>query len=152
VRRRPAGRFRGLDRARARAGRWDDGSAGPREGSSTQTQCLRGANGCKTAVRWSVDGGGCVPTGRHYACTAAMLRVAAVGAGGGWAAEASMNELTLVCIDTETTGRDPAVDRVIEIGCVFYEGGQVVRRKSWLLNPECPIPQEASSVHGITDA
>ncbi len=103
-------------------------------------------------MRWSVDGGGCFPTGRHYPGIAHLIRVAAIGVADEWAAEASMNELTLVCIDTETTGRDPAVDRVIEIGCVFYEGGQVVRRKSWLLNPECPIPQEASSVHGITDA
>jgi len=99
-----------------------------------------------------MNGGlGCFPTGRHYPGIAHLVRVAAVGVAEEWAAELSMNELPLVCIDTETTGRDPAVDRVIEIGCVFFERGGVVRRKSWLLNPEGPIPAEATQVHGIKD-
>lgn len=96
-------------------------------------------------------GAGCFPTGRHYPGIAHLIRVAAVGVAEEWAAEISMNELPLVCIDTETTGRDPAIDRIIEIGCVFFERGGVTHRKSWLINPDCPIPAEATAVHGITD-
>jgi DNA polymerase-3 subunit epsilon len=99
-----------------------------------------------------MDGGGCFPTGRHYPGIAHLIRVAAVGVADEWPADLSMQELPLVCIDTETTGRDPAVDRVVEVGCVFFRRGQVQNRKSWLINPECPIPQEASDVHGIKDA
>lgn len=102
-------------------------------------------------MRWSMDGGGCFPTGRHYPGIAHLIKVAAIGVAGEWASELSMGALPLVCIDTETTGRDPAVDRVIEIGCVFFSGGEVTRRVSWLVHPECPIPKEASDVHGITD-
>jgi len=102
-------------------------------------------------MRWSMDGGGCFPTGRHYPGIAHLIRVAAVGVAEEWAPDLGMRDLPLVCIDTETTGRDPAVDRVIEIGCVFFRDGEVGERVSWLINPECPIPKEASDVHGITD-
>lgn len=99
-----------------------------------------------------MNGGlGCFPTGRHYPGIAHLIRVAAIGVAEEWAADISMNELPLVCIDTETTGRDPAVDRVIEVGCVFFERGGVTRRKSWLINPDCAIPAEATAVHGIKD-
>jgi DNA polymerase-3 subunit epsilon len=98
-----------------------------------------------------MDGGGCFPTGRHYPGIAHLIKVAAVGVAEEWAPDLGMSELPLVCIDTETTGRDPAVDRVIEIGCVFFRDGEVGERVSWLINPEGPIPKEASDVHGITD-
>lgn len=102
-------------------------------------------------MKYSMDGGGCFPTGRHYPGIAHLIRVAAIGVAEEWPAELSMNELPLVCIDTETTGRDPAVDRVIEIGCVFFQSGAVTLRKSWLINPECAIPAEATEVHGLKD-
>jgi DNA polymerase-3 subunit epsilon len=59
--------------------------------------------------------------------------------------------LRLVSIDTETTGRDPAVDRIVELACVIWQDGAIVERKAWLVNPERTIPKEASDVHGITD-
>ena len=102
-------------------------------------------------MKWSMGGGGCFPTGRHYPGIAHLIRVAAVGVADEWPADLPMNELPLVCIDTETTGRDPALDRVVEIGCVFFFKAGVTERKSWLINPECPIPKEASDVHGIKD-
>jgi DNA polymerase-3 subunit epsilon len=49
------------------------------------------------------------------------------------------------------TGRDPNVDRIIEIACVIWENGRIVERRSWLVNPGMPIPQEAFDVHGIDD-
>jgi DNA polymerase-3 subunit epsilon len=99
----------------------------------------------------TMDGGGCFPTGRHYPGIAHLIKVAAIGVAEEWASDVAMNALPLVCIDTETTGRDPAVDRIIEVGCVFFEAGEVRRRVNWLINPECPIPQEATDVHGIKD-
>jgi len=57
-----------------------------------------------------------------------------------------------IAIDTETTGREAGEHRIVEIGCVLFERGIARERHSWLLDPECPIPEEAIAVHGITDA
>ncbi len=56
------------------------------------------------------------------------------------------------CIDTETTGVDPATARVADLGAVIVEGGVIVDRRGWLLNPCTPIPEECTAIHGITDA
>ncbi len=50
--------------------------------------------------------------------------------------------------DTETTGIKPEKDRIIEIAA--YDP---VRNRSFekFVNPGCPIPKEASAIHGITD-
>lgn len=94
---------------------------------------------------------GCFPTGRHYPGIAHLLRVVASGLAEEFASDAAVNGLRLVSIDTETTGRDPTVDRVVEIACITWDGGQIVQRRSWLINPERPIPKEAFDVHGIGD-
>lgn len=99
----------------------------------------------------SADGGGCFPTGRHYPGIAHLLRIVAAGLADEWSGDSSVSALKLVSIDTETTGRDPNVDRIVEIACVIYEGGAIVERRSWLVNPGMPIPQEAFDVHGISD-
>ena len=53
--------------------------------------------------------------------------------------------------DLETTGVDITKDRIVEIAVlkVFPQGHQESHR--WLVNPEQPIPPQASAVHGITD-
>ena len=58
----------------------------------------------------------------------------------------------LASLDLETTGTDPATARVVEVGIVkrLPDGDEHVR--SWRINPEAPIPAEATAVHGITDA
>ena len=94
---------------------------------------------------------GCFPTGRHYPGIAHLLRVAALGLAEGFAGEHLVTDLPLVAIDTETTGRDPATDRVVEVACVRFERGEITLRKSWLVNPGRPIPKEAFDVHGISD-
>lgn len=98
------------------------------------------------------DACGCFPTGRHYPGIAHLIKVRAVGVASELDASAPWIEQPIAFIDTETTGRDPAVDRLIEIGVVIGRGGEVVSRTSWLLNPGRPIPPESSAVHGITDA
>jgi DNA polymerase-3 subunit epsilon len=54
-------------------------------------------------------------------------------------------------IDTETTGIDPATARVVDLGVVIVEGGAIVERCGWLINPGTPIPPECTAIHGITD-
>jgi DNA polymerase III subunit epsilon len=94
---------------------------------------------------------GCFPTGRHYPGIAHLLRIVVSGLAEEYAGDTALGGMRLVCIDTETTGRDPAVDRVVEVGCVVWENGEVVVSKSWFVNPGCPIPKEASDIHGIKD-
>jgi DNA polymerase-3 subunit epsilon len=62
-------------------------------------------------------------------------------------------------IDTETTGMDSKVDRIIEIGIVVFEYaaetgavGPVVGHLSALEDPGTPIPPESMAIHHITDA
>ncbi|WP_445382675.1 exonuclease domain-containing protein [Robiginitalea sp. IMCC43444] len=53
--------------------------------------------------------------------------------------------------DLETTGTNVAKDRIVEIAIlkIFPNGNK--EGKTWRVNPEIPIPQEASAIHGITD-
>jgi len=57
----------------------------------------------------------------------------------------------LAFIDLETTGINLGTDRIVEIAIVkiLADGTKSIKRK--LINPEMPIPQGASDVHGITD-
>jgi DNA polymerase-3 subunit epsilon len=99
-----------------------------------------------------IDSCGCFPTGRHYAGIAHLLRTVARGLAEEFPAEAAWVELPIALIDVETTGRDASVDRVVEIGIAVGRGGQVIARYNWLIQPGIPIPEEARSVHGISDA
>ena len=58
---------------------------------------------------------------------------------------------TFVVYDLETTGIDPNNDRIIEIGAVKIEKGKVTQKFSTFVNPEMPIPAEATKVNNITD-
>jgi DNA polymerase-3 subunit epsilon len=97
------------------------------------------------------EGCGCFPTGRHYAGIAHLIRIQAIGVVEGFEGETSWIELPIALIDVETTGKDGAVDRIVEIGIVVGRGGEIVERKAWLINPGCAIPEESRAVHGITD-
>jgi exodeoxyribonuclease X len=62
-------------------------------------------------------------------------------------------------IDTETTGLDPASDRVVEVAAVKVEpdgaaGPGWSAREGWqsFVNPSRAIPPEASAIHHIIDA
>lgn len=60
-------------------------------------------------------------------------------------------DIPFAVVDFETTGRDPETDRVIEIGIVCFDKGEVTRREGLLVNPGIPIPDESRAIHGITD-
>jgi DNA polymerase-3 subunit epsilon len=102
-------------------------------------------------MRSNLEGGGCFPTGRHYPGIAHLLRVTAQGLAEEFDSQSKVSDLRIVSIDTETTGRDPSTDRIVEVACVLWEGGQVVEKHDWLVHPGCPIPEDAAQVHGIRD-
>ena len=57
-----------------------------------------------------------------------------------------------IALDTETTGLDTSVHRVIEIGCVEIVNRQITEDYyHQLLNPERTIDVEARGVHGFRD-
>ena len=57
----------------------------------------------------------------------------------------------IVFFDLETTGVDTAVDRIVEISMVKIGVDGEKQVKTRRINPEMPIPAEATEVHGITD-
>ncbi|MBX5484780.1 MAG: exonuclease [Myxococcaceae bacterium] len=57
-----------------------------------------------------------------------------------------------VFVDLETTGLNPQTDEVIEVGALFVEEGQVVRRISRLFRPSAPLPLAIQRITGLTDA
>ncbi|MGH2376103.1 MAG: 3'-5' exonuclease [bacterium] len=58
----------------------------------------------------------------------------------------------LVFIDLETTGVNPAADRIIELSLLKVHPDSRRETLTRRLNPEMPIPAETTRVHGITDA
>ncbi len=59
---------------------------------------------------------------------------------------------TYVVFDIETTGFSPVTNRIIEIGAVKVECGQITDRFSAFVNPEVPIPFEIEKLTGINDS
>src|SRR3990172_5760142 len=59
---------------------------------------------------------------------------------------------SIVALDLETTGLDPSLDAVIEIGAVRFHGARVEAEWSSLVNPGRPLPPYISQLTGITDA
>ncbi len=57
--------------------------------------------------------------------------------------------LRIAAIDVETTGFDSQRDRVIEIGIVEMENGEVIDRYNQLVNPGIPIPRAVRDLTGI---
>lgn len=56
-----------------------------------------------------------------------------------------------VAIDVETTGLDPKVEKIIEIGAVKVEGGRVTEEISTLINPRRELTSRIQELTGITE-
>jgi DNA polymerase-3 subunit epsilon len=54
-------------------------------------------------------------------------------------------------IDIETTGGQPAQDKITEIAIFIHDGQQIVDKYHTLVNPQRPIPYFISNLTGITD-
>jgi DNA polymerase-3 subunit epsilon len=58
----------------------------------------------------------------------------------------------IVFLDLETTGPNPAIDRIVELSMIRVRPGGDRDALTRRVNPGVPIPAEATQVHGITDA
>jgi DNA polymerase-3 subunit epsilon len=53
--------------------------------------------------------------------------------------------------DTETTGTTMEAARIVTAAMVWRDrNGEVIRDRTWLVDPQVPIPPAAAAVHGIT--
>ena len=57
-----------------------------------------------------------------------------------------------VVFDIETTGFSPVNNKIIEIGAVKVENGEITDRFSTFINPQVPIPFEIEKLTGINDS
>ncbi len=72
------------------------------------------------------------------------------GAVDGWPLE----DLPVVVLDSETTGLDVGVARIVSLGAVRGHGWRIYPHANLdcLVNPGVPIPGQSTAIHGITDA
>jgi DNA polymerase-3 subunit epsilon len=57
---------------------------------------------------------------------------------------------TLAFVDLETTGGNPAYDRITEVGIVRMRNGELLEEWRSLVNPECPISPYIDAFNGIS--
>jgi DNA polymerase-3 subunit epsilon len=60
-------------------------------------------------------------------------------------------ELSYTVFDTETTGLDPAADRIIQIGAARLVNGKLLRQEGFeqLVDPQRSLPEAGIAIHGI---
>ncbi len=57
----------------------------------------------------------------------------------------------LIFLDLETTGINVVTDRIVEIALLKINVDGTEESKEYRINPEMPIPEESSKIHGIYD-
>ena len=62
--------------------------------------------------------------------------------------------LNAIAFDSETTGLDTSIARMIQLGAVRIVHGRVDEAQNFqqLINPGIPIPPQSQAIHGISDA
>ena len=75
------------------------------------------------------------------------------GTGEAVVASTPLVSLPAVSLDTETTGLDTTLARVVQIGAIGMLGSQIEADRAFetLVNPGVPIPAATSAIHGIRD-
>jgi len=61
-----------------------------------------------------------------------------------------LKNLTFACIDCESTGLEPASDRIVEIACSTFTLDEIIDQFETIVDPERPIPAEVIAIHHIT--
>lgn len=64
----------------------------------------------------------------------------------------SFHTTVFTVFDTETTGLDPKLCRVVEVGGIRFDSRGIASRFNVLINPKIPMPPEVTKINGITDA
>ncbi len=59
-------------------------------------------------------------------------------------------ERPIAFVDVETTGVKPHLDRIVELSILKIEPNGSQKYKNHRINPEIPIPSEATAIHGIS--
>lgn len=62
-----------------------------------------------------------------------------------------LNNQNFTIVDVETTGGSPFFNRIIEIGILRVEKGEVVEEYKTLVNPDMAIPEFITKITGISD-
>jgi len=65
-------------------------------------------------------------------------------------ADTRLDEAVFCSLDFETTGINPVVDRVVEVGMVKFTMAEELSAYSTLVNPGRDIPENVVMIHGIT--
>ena len=59
--------------------------------------------------------------------------------------------MSMIVLDLETTGLDPRLDKIIEIGMIRFDGAKVLETYQTLINPDRPIPPAITQLTHITN-
>lgn len=63
-----------------------------------------------------------------------------------------LNKETFVCVDCETTGLDPKIDRIIEVAFVKFTFNEKLEEFETLIDPETSISETSIAIHHITQS
>ena len=68
-----------------------------------------------------------------------------------WVLKAYREGAVFTAFDLETTGLDPRLDKIVEIGAIKFDRKGPIARFSTLINPGIPMPPDAERVNKISD-
>jgi DNA polymerase-3 subunit alpha (Gram-positive type) len=61
-----------------------------------------------------------------------------------------ISQTPFIIVDLETTGLEPNLDSIVEIGAVKVVNGEIVEEMTTLVHPGIFVPQETTDITGIT--
>lgn len=62
----------------------------------------------------------------------------------------SLRKEVFVCLDCESTGLDPKLDRIIEIAAALFTYDEVLQKFETLIDPDYKIPESSQEIHKIS--
>jgi len=62
-----------------------------------------------------------------------------------------ISKTVFTSLDFETTGANPAFDRIVEVGIIKFDFNGEIERFESLVNPIIKIPIDVQKIHGISD-